>query len=265
MSEELEVLRTVTQRLDRAQIRYMVTGSMAANFYAVPRMTRDIDIVVELSEVDVDRVVGLFQGDFYVDREMVQRAIREKAMFNIIQNAFVIKVDFVVKKESEYRREEFSRRRPVSMESHEFFIVAPEDLILSKLEWARDRRSPLHLDDVRNLLRSVQGLDKSSGPLGESVGPRATLPGGLVMRDTSSEMEQRYRAMLLQRSGVERLKMGCSMHATAQALVRASILEKEPHASSGALRRALFLRFYGQDFDPQSRERILRALDQSGQ
>jgi len=78
-------------------------------------------------------------------------------------------------------------------------------------------------------------------------------------------MEQRYRVMLLQRSGVERLKMGCSMHATAQALVRASILEKDPQASPEALRRALFLRFYGQDFDPQSRERILRALELAGQ
>ncbi len=85
------------------------------------------------------------------------------------------------------------------------------------------------------------------------------------MRDTSPEMEQRYRVMLLQRSGVERLKMGCSMHATAQALVRASILEKDPQASPEALRRALFLRFYGQDFDPQSRERILRALELAGQ
>jgi hypothetical protein len=85
------------------------------------------------------------------------------------------------------------------------------------------------------------------------------------MRDTSPEMEQQYRVMLLQRSGVERLKMGCSMHATAQALVRASILEKDPHASPGALRRALFLRFYAQDFDPQSRERILRALELAGQ
>ncbi len=84
------------------------------------------------------------------------------------------------------------------------------------------------------------------------------------MRDTSPEMEQRYRVMLLQRSGVERLKMGCSMHATAQALVRASILEKDPQASPEALRRALFLRFYGQDFDPQSRERILRALELAG-
>ena len=85
------------------------------------------------------------------------------------------------------------------------------------------------------------------------------------MRDTSPEMEQRYRVMLLQRSGVERLKMGCSMHATAQALVRASILEKDPQASPEALRRALFLRFYGQDFDPQSREKILHALGRAGQ
>lgn len=160
MSEELEVLKTVTQRLTRAEIPYMVTGSMAGNFYAVPRMTRDIDLVVELSGQDVDQVVALFQDDFYVDREMVQRAIRERTIFNIIHNAFVIKVDFVVKKETAYRQEEFSRRRPVSMEGQEFFIVAPEDLILSKLEWAKDSRSPLHLDDVRNLLRSVQGLDK---------------------------------------------------------------------------------------------------------
>jgi len=38
-------------------------------------------------------------------------------------------------------------------------MVAPEDLILSKLDWAKDSRSQVQLDDVRNLLRSVQGLD----------------------------------------------------------------------------------------------------------
>jgi len=35
MSEELDVLQEVTQRLAGAHISYMVTGSMAANFYAV--------------------------------------------------------------------------------------------------------------------------------------------------------------------------------------------------------------------------------------
>jgi hypothetical protein len=80
------------------------------------------------------------------------------------------------------------------------------------------------------------------------------------MKDTSDAMERKYRDMLLKRSGEERLKMGCSMHATAQALVRASALEADPSASPSSLRKVLFLRFYGQDFDSATRKRILRAL-----
>ncbi len=160
MSEELEVLKAVTGRLAGAGIPYMVTGSMALNYYAAPRMTRDIDIVAELSEQDVDRVVGLFQDGFYIDREMMQRAVTEKALFNMIHRAYVVKVDLVVRKDSEYRREEFARRRQVSIEGHSVFIVAPEDLILSKLIWAKDSRSEVQLNDVRNLLAAVRDLDK---------------------------------------------------------------------------------------------------------
>ena len=160
MSEEMEVLKTVTGQLASAGIPYMITGSIACNFYTVPRMTRDIDIVVELSERDVDRIVEQFQNEFYIDSEMVQRAITGKGMFNIIHHAFVIKVDFVVRKDTEYRRKEFSRRRPVSADGHEIFIVAPEDLILSKLDWAKESLSEVQLNDVRNLLDSVEGLDR---------------------------------------------------------------------------------------------------------
>lgn len=67
--------------------------------------------------------------------------------------------------------------------------------------------------------------------------------------------------MLLQRSGEERLKMGCSMHAMAQALVRASTLQKYPSASPATLRKVVFLHFYGEDFDATTRRRILRALE----
>jgi hypothetical protein len=161
MSEELEVLKTVTGRLVTADIPYMITGSMAANYYTVPRMTRDIDLVVELSGPDVDRVIELFQDDFYIEREAVETALRERTMFNIIHNAFVIKVDVVIRKESEFRFEEFSRRKRISVEGHEMFIVSPEDLILSKLEWAKNTRSEVQLADVRNLLTGVEGLDRN--------------------------------------------------------------------------------------------------------
>ncbi len=80
------------------------------------------------------------------------------------------------------------------------------------------------------------------------------------MKDTPDAMEQKYRDMLLKLSGEERLKMGCSMHAMAQALVRASALQADPSASPATLRKILFLRFYGQDFDSTTRKRILRAL-----
>lgn len=76
------------------------------------------------------------------------------------------------------------------------------------------------------------------------------------MKDTSPEMEARFRRMLMERSGEERLKMGCSMHAAARVLAMASIRDKNPRA----LKRALFLRFYGHEFDPEERRKILAAL-----
>ena len=101
MTEELEVLRIITGRLESAGIGYMVTGSIAMNYYAVPRMTRDIDVVVELEGADADRVCALFEGDFYVDRDAVRAAIAERGVFNLIHQAHVIKVDFIVRKESD--------------------------------------------------------------------------------------------------------------------------------------------------------------------
>ena len=160
MIEELAVLRIVTERLEAAGIPYMLTGSMAANYYAVPRMTRDIDLVVELSAGDAERVCALFETDFYVDRDAVRDAVAEQGAFNLIHTDLVVKVDFLVRKDSEYRREEFRRRRRITVEDLNLFMVTPEDLIISKLEWARGTRSEVQLADVRNLLSGVE-LDRA--------------------------------------------------------------------------------------------------------
>lgn len=92
---------------------------------------------------------------------MVQQAIRNRSLFNMIHNALVVKVDCVVRKDTDYRREEFGRRRTVTIADQPMTIVAPEDLILSKLDWAKDSHSQMQLDDVRNLFRSVRDLDTS--------------------------------------------------------------------------------------------------------
>jgi hypothetical protein len=81
------------------------------------------------------------------------------------------------------------------------------------------------------------------------------------MNDTPPEVERQYRAMLLQRSGETRLLMGGSMYAAARALVRASILAATPNASPAQLRQAIFLRFYGHEFDTPALDKILAALE----
>ena len=46
------------------------------------------------------------------------------------------------------------------LEDMDIYVVAPEDLILSKLYWARDSLSELQLGDVKNLLNGVEKLDE---------------------------------------------------------------------------------------------------------
>ena len=157
---EADIIKDVARRLYGAEIRYMLTGSIAANFYTVPRMTRDIDIVIELEETAVDTVIRLFEKDYLIEKSLVAAAIRTKQMFNIIHFQSVIKIDFIVRKENPYRREEFSRRKQITFEDAKLYITAPEDLILSKLYWVKETMSELQLGDVRNLLKSVHGLDK---------------------------------------------------------------------------------------------------------
>lgn len=129
----------------------MLTGSMAMNYYAQPRMTRDIDYVVALRPQDTERIVKLFSPDYYVSREAVESSITHQSMFNLINNESVIKVDCIVRKQNEYRLNEFNRRQRIKIQDFETWIVSKEDLILSKLFWAKDSRSQVQLGDAKSL------------------------------------------------------------------------------------------------------------------
>lgn len=158
---EIDVLKLVCQRLEQTATPYMLTGSLAANFYAVPRMTRDIDIVIEIQRHHINKVLQVFEKDFYIDRDSIADAIQHQSMFNIIHHNSVFKIDFIVRKDSPYRLTEFERRQHIQVDNISISIVAPEDLIISKLHWAKDSNSELQLKDIRNLLRSSKNLDKN--------------------------------------------------------------------------------------------------------
>jgi hypothetical protein len=149
---EIDIVRDISQRFEQAHIPYMLTGSMAMNYYAQPRMTRDIDVVITISPVDVGRIVALFRPDYYVSEESIRESLAHESVFNLIHQESVIKVDCIIRKSSEYRKTEFERRQRISVRDFTTFIVSKEDLIISKLSWAKDSRSQIQLGDVRNLL-----------------------------------------------------------------------------------------------------------------
>ena len=80
------------------------------------------------------------------------------------------------------------------------------------------------------------------------------------MNDTSRQSLEKMRRLIHAKTPEERLKMGCSMHDFSKQLVIHALLEHEPGLSPSALRRELFLKFYGNDFSPQKRLEILERL-----
>ncbi len=158
MPDQLDVIDDVSRRLEKLGVAYMVTGSMAMNCYAVPRMTRDIDIVLELGSEGIDALVTEFSDGYYVDAGAVAEAVTHSSMFNMIHLAGSVKVDCIIRKPSEYRRIEFERRQAAEMGDVKTYIVSREDLILSKLAWARDSHSEMQLKDVANLM--LDGYDR---------------------------------------------------------------------------------------------------------
>ena len=90
----LELLQRVCKSLDEKDIPYMISGSIAGNIYSIPRMTRDIDIVVELSIGRIDEFADLFP-DSYLNRETIRDEVLREGIFNIIDHSTGFKLDFI--------------------------------------------------------------------------------------------------------------------------------------------------------------------------
>lgn len=162
MTEELALLQDISKRLMQAQLPYMITGSMALNFYARPRMTRDIDIVIELQKQGIKRLANALEPDYFFDSEGASLAFESSpVMFNVMHKDSLIKLDFMIRRSTNYSTIAFQRRRYHDVADVKIALISPEDLVLAKLNWARESESELQLEDIRSLLRSQETLDRS--------------------------------------------------------------------------------------------------------
>lgn len=147
----IETLRDFIEKMNALRIEYMVTGSYAMSAYGEIRMTKDIDVVIELTLKDVSVFFERFKEKYYVNDESIRRAINRGSMFNLVNNEHGGKIDCIIQKDTEFARSCFLRRYKVAVADIEFWNITREDLIVSKLLWAKDTNSEMQIRDIANL------------------------------------------------------------------------------------------------------------------
>jgi len=146
-----------------AGIHYMITGSLASTYYGRPRTTQDIDLVIEADATQLNAfVAAVQQRGYYADADHAAEALSQRSMFNIIDADSGYKLDLIVRKDREFSRQEFGRRREITLLGMRAFMVSPEDSILSKLEWSREGASERQFLDALSIARTQgESLDRT--------------------------------------------------------------------------------------------------------
>ena len=91
---ERELLADCLRRLNGLDLPYMLTGSMASNFWGIPRTTHDLDFVVSFEPDRASAIVAAFEDEFALEAASVRGAVRKAHMFNAIDRRSALKVDF---------------------------------------------------------------------------------------------------------------------------------------------------------------------------
>lgn len=154
----------MVERLDAARIPYLLTGSFAASAHGFLRTTYDFDLVLD-PDADTLRAFldRLPPDEYYVDREVALDALRRRAMFNVIDRTTQWKFDLIVSRRDDLALSQFDRRDRAVIADVPVWVSSAEDVIVSKLVWARRAGgSERQLQDVAGVV-AVQGpaLDRA--------------------------------------------------------------------------------------------------------
>ena len=137
MTDQKDFLKRLLDALENAGIAYMLSGSLGSSFHGRPRATNDVDIIIGPSQAQLDTFLKSLGKQYYVSADAVRDAFEHNAMFNVIDIEGSWKADFVIRKNRPFSLEEFDRRRRASVMGIDVWLVSPEDVILSKLEWSK--------------------------------------------------------------------------------------------------------------------------------
>jgi hypothetical protein len=149
-----DIFLRIIGALDQAGIPYMLTGSFAGSYHGAPRATQDIDIVVAPDPDQLQAFIRQLPAtEYFADEEEALHALRDRALFNVVDFVTGWKIDLIIRKARPFSLTEFGRRQAVDFLGLRLYIASAEDVVLAKLEWAKRGGSRRQIEDAAGILR----------------------------------------------------------------------------------------------------------------
>ena len=149
-SEDLVVV--VFDTLAALHVSFMVSGSLASNFYGVPRATQDADLVLELSALPLDAFASRLQDTFEVDAQLALETVMGSRRLVAHARDLAFDVELFDLTDDRHDRQRFARRQFVDVLGRTVAVPTPEDVIINKLRWWQRAGRRKDVDDARNVL-----------------------------------------------------------------------------------------------------------------
>ena len=141
---------------NRLGLRYMVTGATASIVYGEPRLTNDIDLVLDLTPAEVKPFLNSFPLEqFYCPPSeviLVEIARSQRGHFNLIHHETGFKADIYTLGRDNLNQWGLKNRKLIKVEGNELWLAPVEYVILRKLEYYREGQSEKHLRDISGIL-----------------------------------------------------------------------------------------------------------------
>ena len=154
--QELSLYQFFTDKFNSSKIPYAVTGSVASIIYGQPRMTHDVDIVINLNINRAKEFLSLFPADeFYCPPvEILKTEILKnvRGHCNLIHNESGFKADIYFCGTDEFQKWALTNAKHFDFNNRKIAVAPPEYVIIKKLEFYKEGKSSKHLDDIKAIL-----------------------------------------------------------------------------------------------------------------
>jgi len=152
-----ELLDIFISKLEKSGFDYMITGSIASIFYGEPRLTHDIDIIIDIQEKDIDRFYTLFPSSEYYcpppDILRIELSRRAFSHFNLVHHESGLKADCYTARSDSLHLHAMKKRKRIKInEELSIWLAPPEYVIIRKMQYYRDGGGRKHIDDILNML-----------------------------------------------------------------------------------------------------------------